>query len=647
MNKLSIILLGLIIWSCSINAQNYQYHTKSRKAIKLFEKAVEAADNRERREAVDNCYKAIAIDSTFLEAHVLLSEIYRYSGQDVEMVHHLSKVVSIDPHFEMEYYYILSEAEYRLGRYEEALSYLEFFLKHQELNDKNRKKVERIRDMIEFSIYAVNNPVPFRPINLGNGVNSQFDEYWPSLTADEETLVFTRLIPATDYGKAAGNYQEDLFVSHLKDGKYMHAYKMPGAMNTELNEGAQCISSDGRMCVITACNRPDGKGSCDLYLSYKQGQYWSEPINMGPLVNTGAWESNPSLSSNGKVLYFASNRSAGLGQMDIYAVELGKDGFPVESAINLGETINTEYNDCSPFIHPDGRTLYFASDGHIGMGDYDLFVSRLGFDAKWSKPENLGYPINTKGEERSMIVNAKGDLAMFASARERGKGLDIYAFPLHEKVKPITVTYVKGYIYDSITGARLAANIELIDLETGTVMVDDISDENTGEYLVCLPVDRDYAFNVSKDAYLFYSENFSLTDLEDPSEPYIMNIPLQPIREGVTIVLKNIFFDFNKIELKSESYPELKKVVDFMVLNPHVRIEIGGHTDNVGNKEFNKNLSTNRAKAVYTYLINKGIEENRLSYKGYDFSKPIASNETEEGRALNRRTEFKIVGITR
>ncbi|HRW22727.1 MAG TPA: OmpA family protein, partial [Bacteroidales bacterium] len=205
----------------------------------------------------------------------------------------------------------------------------------------------------------------------------------------------------------------------------------------------------------------------------------------------------------------------------------------------------------------------------------------------------------------------------------------------------------KGYVYDSISSKRLAANLELIDLETGNIVVEDISDEQTGEYLVCLPVDRDYAFNVSRDAYLFYSENFSLTNLEDPSEPYIMNIPLQPIREGVTVVLKNIFFDFNKFELKSESYPELKKVIDFMVLNPHVKIEIGGHTDNVGNKDFNQTLSNNRAKAVYTYLINNGIESNRLSYKGYDFSIPIATNETEQGRALNRRTEFKIVGVSK
>jgi outer membrane protein OmpA-like peptidoglycan-associated protein len=333
--------------------------------------------------------------------------------------------------------------------------------------------------------------------------------------------------------------------------------------------------------------------------------------------------------------------------MDIWVVELTKDGFPAKKAENMGEIINTEYNDCSPFIHPDGRTLYFASDGHIGMGDYDLFVSRLDYNAEWGVPKNLGYPINTKEEERSMIVNAKGDMALFASARQPGKGLDIYKFPLHEEVKPISVSYVKGYVYDSVTGNKLSASCELIDIETGIVIAEEQSEENTGKYLVCLPIDRNYAFNVSKDGYLFYSENFSLTNLEDPSEPFIMNIPLQPIREGVTIVLKNIFFDFNKFELQSSSYAELNKVVSFMLKNPHVRIEIGGHTDNVGNKEFNASLSTNRAKAVYNYLLSKGIEASRLSYKGYDFSMPIADNDTEVGRALNRRTEFKIVGINK
>ena len=645
MKNISIILVILFAWSSSITAQNY--HSKSRKAIRLFESSVELANNRQRKEAVDKCYKALDIDSTFLEAHVLLSEIYRYSGQDKEMVYHLTKAVNIDPHFEIEYFYTLSEAEYRMGLYEEALAHLDFFIDNENLDEKNSKKIQRIHDMIAFSIYAINHPVPFDPVNLGPGINTQFDEYWPSLTADEETLVVTRLIPGTEYGMAGGNYQEDLFVSHLKDGEYLHAYKMPGSMNSEMNEGAQCISSDGQMCIITACNRSGGKGSCDLYLSYRNGQYWSEPINLGGMVNSRSWESNPSLSADGRHLYFASNRTGGLGQMDIWVVELDKNGFPTKPAMNIGEPINTTYNDCSPFIHPDGRSLYFASDGHIGMGDYDLFLSRMDYNAQWGEPKNLGYPINTKGEERSMIVNAKGDMAMFASARQRGRGLDIYKFSLNEDVKPITVTYVKGYVYDSITGNRLSAKCELIDLETEIIIAEEQSEKVSGEYLVCLPVDRNYAFNVSKEGYLFYSENFSLADLEDPSEPIIMNIPLQPIKEGVTVVLKNIFFEFNKYDLKSNSYAELNKVLAFMLHNPHIQIEIGGHTDNVGAKEFNKTLSTNRAKSVYNYLISNGIEASKLSYKGYDFSMPIASNDTEEGRALNRRTEFKIVGISK
>ena len=313
-------------------------------------------------------------------------------------------------------------------------------------------------------------------------------------------------------------------------------------------------------------------------------------------------------------------------------------------AENLGGKVNTPYEDISPFIHPDCKTLYFASKGHPGLGSYDLFVAKTEDEGKtWSNPKNLGYPINTLGEERSLIVNAKGDLAMFSSSSTK-RDLDIYGFELPPEVKPVTVTYVKGYIYDSKTNERLKAKCEMLDIESGEKMVDMFSGDN-GEYMVCLPIDKDYAFNVSREGYLFYSENFSLTNLEHPEEPYIMNIPLQPIEKGVTVVLKNIFFKTDSYDLLPDSYTELGKVVEYMNANPKMKIEIGGHTDNVGTKAYNKTLSENRAKSVYNYLVSQGIAKERLSYSGYDFSVPIATNDTEEGRAQNRRTEFKVVSV--
>ncbi|HOE05522.1 MAG TPA: OmpA family protein [Bacteroidales bacterium] len=643
---LSLIAILMLLLSCSVSSQTGgPYHTKSKKAIKQFEMAVELANNRNKKEAVELLNKAINTDPNFVEAYVLLAEIYMSRAQIEEALDCLDKVVSIDAYYDMAYYLRLAEYKYRAGRYTEAKENIDFYMAEGDLTDADRKKGERWQKRIDFAIYAYAHPVPFEPVNLGSGVNTPYDEYWPSLTADEEVLVFTRLIPATDYHQAAGNYQEDVFVSHRKDESYMPAYKMPGETNTELNEGAQCIAQNGKLVVMTACNRPEGYGSCDLYVSHITPRGWSQPVNMGNRVNQGSWDSNPSLSADARTLYFASNREGGAGRMDIWKVELDENGYPVSDAVNLGKVINTDMNECSPFIHPDDRTLYFASDGHVGLGDYDLFLSRRADDGSWAEPKNLGYPINTNGEERSLIVNAKGEIAMFASAREQNKGLDIYKFPLPEEAKPITVSYVKGYVYDVETGVRLQAICELIDLETEQLVTKELSHEQTGEYLVCLPIDRDYAFNVTRPGYMFYSENFSLSNLENPAEPYIMNIPLKPIKEGATVVLKNIFFDFNKFELKDASFAELNQVVEFMTKNPKIKIEIGGHTDNVGSKAFNQTLSSNRAKAVYDYLLTKGIAANRLSFKGYDFSQPIADNDTEEGRALNRRTEFKIVGL--
>jgi len=279
------------------------------------------------------------------------------------------------------------------------------------------------------------------------------------------------------------------------------------------------------------------------------------------------------------------------------------------------------------------------------MGELDIFYSKLDKNGNWGKPINIGYPINTKGEERSMIVNAKGNLAMYASPSEKGD-LDIFKFDLPKVARPINTNYVTGFVFNKKNNARISnAFCELLNIETGEKVISIYSEENTGEYLVALPINNDYAFNVYKQGFLFYSEKFSLKNLEKPEEPYFLNIPLNPIEEGLTVVLKNIFFEFNSFELLPESYPELGKLIEYMTENKDIKIEIGGHTDNVGSKEYNKTLSENRAKSVYNYLIDKGIKKERLSYSGYDFSVPISDNSSDEGRALNRRTEFKIISI--
>jgi outer membrane protein OmpA-like peptidoglycan-associated protein len=314
-------------------------------------------------------------------------------------------------------------------------------------------------------------------------------------------------------------------------------------------------------------------------------------------------------------------------------------------AVNIGDPINTDKEENSPFIHFDNRTLYFCSDGHTGMGGRDLYFTKLDSSGKWMAPVNLGYPINTCADEFGLIVNTKGDTAYFSSDKEGGKGkLDLYCFELNKENRPMPVTYVKGIVFNNETKEKIEARFELINLKTGKIVYTSFSDPVKGDFLVTLPSENDYALNVSKEGYLFYSDNFSLKGNWSIIEPFIKNIPLQPIKVGESVVLRNIFFETAKYDLKTESVIELDKLVAFLKTNDKLKIEISGHTDNIGTKEYNQILSENRAKSVYNYLIEIGIDKARLTFKGFGDTKPIDTNDTDAGRSNNRRTEFKIIG---
>lgn len=646
-NKILLFLSFLFLFTIAFSQAKSKY-TTNQKAIKLYNDAIYDCSYRKFEDAEKKLNKAIGLDNNFLEAYCMLAEIKERNNDRVTALKYYYKAYEIDPNNDLSLCYKIATNSYRLGEYNSAKEYMDKFWKNSDTLKLKNTVVSKIKSFIDFSYISYNNPVDYNPISVGIGVNTEYDEYWPSLSIDEQTLVFTRLLPRNikPTGNKMYDFQEDLFVSQrdIVTNDFQKAFPMQGTINTANNEGAQCISADGKTCVITCCNRPEGKGSCDLYIMFNRNGRWTVPENM-KTVNTEHWESNPSLSADGKILYFSSGRPGGYGKKDIWKVRLDAKGNAIGKAENLGNIINTEDNDVSPFIHPDGKTLYFASDGHPGMGGQDIFFSRSDSNGKWQKPINMGYPINTIGEEQGLIVNAKGDLAMYASEKN-SNNLDIFMFKIPLEIQPTTVTYIKGYIYNIKNKEKIGdADCVLINLETKEKENSMMSESITGEFLVAVPANNDYAFNVYKQGYLFYSENFSLKNIKNPSEPFLINIPLTPIEEGSTVILKNIFFEFNSFELLPESFAELGKLVEYMTNNSTIKIEIGGHTDNIGSKEYNKNLSENRAKAVYEYLINNGINKERLSYAGYDFSKNISTNETEEGRALNRRTEFKIISI--
>jgi outer membrane protein OmpA-like peptidoglycan-associated protein len=318
----------------------------------------------------------------------------------------------------------------------------------------------------------------------------------------------------------------------------------------------------------------------------------------------------------------------------------GKWALPV----NMGKRINTRLDEQSPFIHPDNQTLYFSSDGHIGMGEDDLYLVRKDTAGEWGPPMNLGFPINTHKTETSLVVGSDGKTAYFSSDRfEDGYGqLDLYSFPLYEAARPQPVTYISGVTFDVMSNAMLGASLELVDLETGVVVARSKSDPNRGDFLICLPAGKEYAFNAASDGYLFYSEHFKLKAGRD-NKPVAMDIPMQPIIVGQSMVLKNIFFETDSYQLKQSSKIELQRLAQLLKGNQGMRIEIGGHTDNQGSKSLNLTLSRNRAKAVLDFLVKQGIDASRLTHKGFGDSKPIADNGTEAGRAKNRRTAFTVL----
>ena len=364
---------------------------------------------------------------------------------------------------------------------------------------------------------------------------------------------------------------------------------------------------------------------------------------MGEGVNTRYWESQPSISSDGKTIYFVSDRRGGLGGSDIDFVTKQKDG-SYGNPMSLGGIINTSGNEMTPFIHQDNQTLYFVSNGHLGMGGSDIFYSRRGKNGLFQTPVNMGFPINSNKNELGLVVDAKGTLAYVSSDKYGGFGrFDIYSFELYGEARPIPVTYFKGITYNAETKEKLQVNFDLIDLKTGEVWVHSSSDKTNGEFLICIPQGKNFLINAYKDGYLFYSDNFQVLENAPIEKPFIKNVPMTPIKVGESITLENIFFATNSYELRPESEVELKKLLDFLIKNPTLRVEISGHTDNIGDESDNMILSENRAKSVYNYLINKGINSSRLTFVGYGETKPIATNDTEEGRQKNRRTEMKIL----
>jgi outer membrane protein OmpA-like peptidoglycan-associated protein len=649
-----ILFLFLILNSTFLIslAQPVTYSTKNSRAIKLYDEAQKLAAT-DQQKSMDILKAAIEKDNNFIEAHAFLAELYAYSGKLEKAVEEYNITFGINPNFYQNNYFYCGKIELRLGRYKEAKDHFEKYTSARSVNHKMDGDARLYFKSCEFAIESMQHPLPFNLINMGPEINTTDDEYFPTITADDQTFLFTRRITLPKSSNPnAFPYQEDFFYSNKLNGKWSMAQSIGNNINTLANEGAPSLSADGQYLFYVACEdmngygpERQGYGSCDIFVTRKNGDKWGKPHNVGAPVNSKAWETQPSFSSDGKTLYFVRGIVNEEGQRhgDIYMASVKEDG-KWGNPVRLGNKINTPFDEESVYIHPDNQTLYFASNGHVGMGGLDLYMSKREADGSWGDAVNLGYPINTFNDENSLLVESKGKLAYFASSREGGiGGLDIYTFEIDPKFRPENLTYFKGKVYDSKTKKPLAVQFELIDLETSLTVMQSESNQLNGEFLVCLPANKNYALNVSRPGYLFFSDNFAMKEAKDITKPFVMDIPLQSIDTGVIVQLKNIFFETDKFDLKPESKAELQKLIAFLNMNKTMRIELSGHTDNTGIKKANVVLSNNRAKSVYEYLVTNGIVADRLTYKGYGDSKPVAANDTPEHKQMNRRTEFKVL----
>ncbi|MNK03473.1 putative lipoprotein YiaD precursor [compost metagenome] len=607
-----------------------------KKAQNSFEDAQQFVRQNIFDEAIKHLNDAVKADPKFQKAYLQLGDIYKRLRNIQKAKENYRLAINAAPVESPNIYFILGETELQTGAYIQARQSFESFItKAVNVDAKFTDKAKKYILDCDFSVDAIKKPVPYEPFNMGFYVNSEHRDYFPALTADGQTIIFTRNVK--------GN--EDFYTSVKKDGEWQKAESLSENINTpNFNEGAQSISPDGRYLFFTGCNRPDGVGRCDIYVCRKEGNNWSKPVNLGQTINTGEWESQPSISADGSTLYFLSNRAGGFGGYDIWKSVMNDEGYWTKPT-NLGPNVNTPYDEATPFIHPDGKTLYFSSDGWPGLGQKDIFYSKLQNDGTFAKAVNLGYPINTFNDEFGFIVSADGREGLFSSDLDGGFGdVDIYRFKLPEALKPEPVTYVKGIVKDAETKETLAASVLVINLKTDIAAYNEITDKATGDFMAVMPANQSYSFNIFSDGYLLYSKHFDIKPA-DANKPFELEILLDKIRIGSKVLLNNIFFETNKFELLPQSMTELNILTDVLKSNPNVAIEIQGHTDNVGDHKANQKLSENRAKAVYEYLFNNGIDKKQLTFKGYGEEKPAFDNTTEEGRQKNRRTEFLVVKI--
>ena len=621
----------------SVSAQNV---TLSRKAREVYDKAQKAWQERKLPEATELFEKVLELEPNSYDTHLRLAQVYELQRKPDLIRKHYYTAIHLKPDAPQSApaFQWIGRDHFNVQRYDSAQFYFEKALALFPPKSSLGRLAEKSVASSRFAQQAVKNPLSIEKKSMGDTVNFLGTQYFPVMTADDETLIFTGLTEDRD--------ENIYFTNRIKGGRPADRWEVPEeiskTINTTNNEGTCTVSADGRTLVFTACNRPDGLGSCDLYISHKVGKEWSQPANLGQEVNSREWESQPSLSADGHTLYFASDRKGGVGKRDIWVTNLD-DKKQWTAPRNLGSSINTPDEENAPFIHANGRTLFYSSNGLPGMGGFDIFVSQK-IDTVWAQPSNIGYPINTVSDQVGLFIASNGENAYYTDDNtEKGSGRSLlYTFRVPESLqKTITPTrYAKGKVFDKKTGTVLTSEIDLYDLKTQRKVGSFTSDSQNGSFLAVLNSGGEYAFYVSKPGYLFKSLSFSVNDTLSFVD---LEIPLEAIEKDRAEVLNNIFFKTGEYILDDKSKVELDKLTDFLSKNKNIKIEISGHTDDVGSDTENMALSQRRAQSVQYYLQQSGIAADRILAKGYGETKPMAPNDSDENRQKNRRIEWRIL----
>lgn len=651
----------------------------NKKAVKIFEDALKTLKY-DKETGHKLLLEAVEKDKNYIEAYYVLADFNMKKAESLKKMADNTTIHEMLSCFTRaeKYYTTITElcpsfdnfsAYYTLGNYYynienncgKAQKHLAEFINNTNETNPLYKKAKDMHKNCEELDYLLNHPVPFDPQPV-KGICTESDEYLPLVSPDGTLAFYTHRFSKLNKIMNYGSYIEEFTVSEkteeTKDGTeiFQKGTPMPPPFNEGKNQGGVAISIDNNHIFITICEMTQAKNqpynNCDIYVTDYVNGKWTPLRNLGPNVNGhDTWESQPSISSDGKTLYFASIRKGNFGfnednpTCDIWKSEMSIDEKWTKAA-NLGPKINTAGNEKSPFIHTDSQTLYFSSNGLFGLGGYDIFYSKLQENKTWTDPKNIGYPINTEGDDIGFIVSTDGRKAYFSSNRLKGKGgWDIFSFDLYNEARPEKVMLVTGYLKDEKGDELKDANVELKNTKTNKVseaMVDKIS----GKYAIAITVDTkrkdEFLMVVKKDGYAFTSEYIKPFEDEKFEKPAKVDFEVKPVKVGETIKLNNIQFAYSSSSFDDASRIVLNNFAEFLEENPTIKIAIYGHTDNTGTPKRNKSLSEERAKAVFDYLLISGIDAKRMKYKGFGQTKPLATNETPEGRALNRRTEFVI-----